>query len=106
MENGKRKVENVGEFDIIVNATPIGMKGEFVNQTPLVAEQLDGVKLVYDLVYNPFETKFLQEADKVFVPKIGGLAMLVAQGMKQFEIWTGKIAPMKEISAEVLRRLK
>jgi 3-dehydroquinate dehydratase / shikimate dehydrogenase len=106
IQDSKSKIQNFNGFDIIVNATPIGMSGKFVDETPIIAEQFDRVKLVYDLVYNPFETKFLQEADKVFVPKIGGLAMLVAQGMKQFEIWTEKKAPMKEISAEVLRRLE
>jgi shikimate dehydrogenase len=58
------------------------------------------------LVYTPFETQFLKEADKVFVPKIGGMAMLVAQAIEQQKIWTGKQVPIKEISAEVLRRLK
>ncbi len=93
-------------FDIVVNATPLGTKGALENETPLLAEQMENVKLVYDLVYNPFETKFIGEARKAFVPTIGGLAMLVAQGMKQFEIWTGKTAPMREMSAAALRKLK
>ena len=92
--------------EILVNTTPLGMKGKFENETPFVAEQLEGLNLVYDLVYNPFETELLKQADKANVPKIGGLAMLVAQGMKQFEIWTGKDAPMKEMSRAALKRLK
>jgi shikimate 5-dehydrogenase len=47
----------------------------------------------------------MSEADQVNVPKIGGMAMLVAQALEQQKIWTGLDAPMKEISAEVLRRL-
>jgi shikimate 5-dehydrogenase len=47
----------------------------------------------------------LKEAKSVFVPTVGGMAMLVAQAVKQFEIWTGKDAPMKEMSATVLKRL-
>ena len=92
-------------FDIIINATPLGTKGELENETIATSEQIESVKLIYDLVYNPFQTKLMSEADKVHVPKIGGMAMLVAQGMKQFEIWTGKDAPMKEMSQAVLRRL-
>jgi 3-dehydroquinate dehydratase/shikimate dehydrogenase len=94
-------------FDFLVNATPLGMKkGNLENETPAVAEQLEGVGLVYDLIYNPLETKLMREAGKVFVPTIGGLAMLVAQGIKQQEIWTGKAAPMKVMSAAALRKLQ
>ncbi len=103
IKNQRSKIENI---DILVNTTPLGMKGKFENETPFFAEQLENLNLVYDLVYNPFETRLLREADKANVPKIGGLAMLVAQGMRQFEIWTGKDAPMKEMSAAELKRLK
>ncbi len=106
IENGKWKMENVGEFDIIVNATPLGMKGKAEGETPIVAEQMKYAKLVYDLVYTPFETQFLREADKVFVPKIGGMAMLVAQAIEQQKIWTGLSAPMPEISRIVLSKLR
>ncbi len=106
MENGKWKMENFGRFDVVVNATPIGMKGKFEGETSVVAEQLEGVNLVYDLVYNPFQTQLMKEADKVHVPKIGGIAMLIAQAMEQQKIWTGKDAPMKEMSAAIIRRLQ
>ena len=97
---------NFNDFDIVVNATPLGTKGILETETPAVAEQIAQVKLVYELVYNPFETKFLQEAKSVFVPTIGGMAMLIAQAMKQSEIWTGKDAPMKEMSQAALKRLQ
>ena len=96
----------LGTQEILVNATPSGMKGKFENETPFIAEQLKGLNLVYDLVFNPFETKLLSEADKANVPKIGGLAMLIAQGMQQFEIWTGKNAPLEEMSRAALKKLK
>ncbi len=90
----------------MVNATPLGTKGKSENETVAVAEQIRDVKLIYDLVYNPFQTRLMAEADKVHVPKIGGLAMLAAQGAKQFEIWTEKNAPLKEMSAAALRKLQ
>ncbi|MDQ3324050.1 MAG: shikimate dehydrogenase [Acidobacteriota bacterium] len=103
-ENRKPKTD-FNDFDIVVNATPLGMKGALENETPAIAPQIERVKLVYDLIYNPFETKFIKEAGKANVPTIGGLAMLVAQGMKQFEIWTGKDAPMQEMSRAALERV-
>jgi 3-dehydroquinate dehydratase/shikimate dehydrogenase len=97
---------NFNEFDILVNTTPLGMKGRFENETPLVAGQIENVKLVYDLVYNPFETRFLKEAKSVGIPTIGGLAMLISQAMWQSKIWTGLDAPMKEMSQAALRKLR
>lgn len=94
------------DFDIVVNAAPLGTKGALENETPAVAAQIKCVKMVYDLVYNPFETRFIKEARSANVPTVGGLAMLAAQGAKQFEIWTGKAAPMREMSAAALRQLR
>jgi shikimate 5-dehydrogenase len=82
------------------------MKGKAEGETPVTAEQLKDVKLVYDLVYIPFQTQLMNEADKVDVPKIGGMAMLVAQAMEQQKIWTGLEAPLKDLSRVVLKRLQ
>ena len=97
--------DELQDFHIVVNTTPLGTKGEFENESVVSSEQIQNVKLVYDLVYNPFQTKFMTEADKAHVPKIGGMAMLVAQGAEQFKIWTKKDAPIKIMSAAVLKRL-
>jgi 3-dehydroquinate dehydratase/shikimate dehydrogenase len=97
--------KNYKDFDILVNATPLGTKGEPANETPAVAAQIENVKLVYDLIYNPFETKFIKEAKKAFVPALGGLSMLVAQAAAQQKIWTSLDAPIKEMSAAALQRL-
>lgn len=97
--------KNYKDFDILVNATPLGTKGEPANETPAVAAQMENVKLVYDLIYNPFETKFIKEAKKAFVPALGGLSMLIAQATAQQKIWTSLDAPIKEMSAAALQRL-
>jgi 3-dehydroquinate dehydratase/shikimate dehydrogenase len=105
MQNLKSKIQNPP--DIVVNATPLGMKkDDLERETPATAAQLENVKLVYDLIYNPFETTLMREAGKVFVPTLGGLAMLVAQAMIQQKIWTNLDAPMKEISQAALRKIK
>jgi 3-dehydroquinate dehydratase / shikimate dehydrogenase len=94
------------DFDIVVNATPLGTAGSSVNFAILEAEQLRGIKFVYDLVYNPSETTLIREAKAAGVPTIGGLEMLIAQGVKQFEIWTGSTAPIDAMRAAVRKRLQ
>ncbi|CAN5478256.1 shikimate dehydrogenase [soil metagenome] len=93
------------DADIFVNTTPLGTKGSLADQTVAVAEQLRAAQLVYDLVYNPSETLLMSEAGAAGVDAIGGIEMLIAQGAKQFEIWTGREAPVDEMKAEVLARL-
>ncbi len=91
--------------DILVNATPLGTRGEYENETIATADELRDVKLVYDLVYNPSQTKLLLEAKAAGSKTLGGLDMLIAQGAKQFEIWTGGEAPVNEMRAAVEERL-
>ena len=92
-------------FDLIVNTTPLGMRGPHENDTPLTSDQLSGVKFVYDLVTRRDETPLLREAKKAGVEAIGGVEMLIAQGLKQFEIWTGLDAPASLMRQAVLDRL-
>ncbi|MDQ2937903.1 MAG: shikimate dehydrogenase, partial [Acidobacteriota bacterium] len=80
-------------FDVVINATPLGTVGEFESGTPATARQLRGARLVYDLVYNPSETKFLREAREAGCERLGGLSMLVAQAAEQFRLWSGVDAP-------------
>ena len=92
--------------DILVNATPLGTRGENANEAIATADKLSGVKLVYDLVYNPSETRLLREAKIAGAKTIGGLDMLVAQGAKQFEIWTGQTPPVDTMRDAIESRLK
>jgi shikimate dehydrogenase len=91
--------------NIVVNATPLGTKGKLEQETPATAEQLKNIQLAYDLVYNPFETRFLREAKEANVPTIGGMAMLIAQAIEQQKIWTGLDAPIKQMSQAALQKL-
>ncbi len=90
--------------DIIVNTTPLGTIGELENETIATAEQLKGIKLVYDLIYNPLETRLMHEAKSANVEAMGGLEMLIAQGAQQFSIWTGLDAPLEEMSDGVRQK--
>ena len=75
-------------YDLIVNATPVGMhpKTDF---SPLSKEQLKGASFVMDLIYNPAETLLLKYADELSIPFANGLYMLVAQAVCSEEIWQG-----------------
>lgn len=91
-------------YDLVINATPLG-SGELIEQTPATAEQLAGARYVYDLVYNPIETRLLKEAANAGCQTVRGLDMLVAQAKIQFELWTGQtpaISNMYEAASAAL----
>jgi shikimate dehydrogenase len=62
--------------------------------------------LVYDLIYNPAETKLVKLAKEEGAGGCGGLGMLLYQGMRSFEIWTGKKAPQKIMSQALEEAIK
>ena len=79
------------DVDAVVNSTPLGMPPHS-ESVPLDLSRLR-VRVVFDMVYYPLETRFLGEARGRGLTAISGLEMLVAQGARQFEIWTGLAAP-------------
>lgn len=91
------------EFDVILNATPVGMNGS--KQSPLEEKELN-TKYVFDLVYTPAETKLIKMARAKNIQVIPGLEMFVQQGARQFEIWTGKPAPIAEMGYVVTKALE
>jgi len=81
-------------WDVLINTTPVGTTPR-IEECPVddtVFEQARG-KVVYDLVYNPLETRLLRQAKAAGAETIGGLDMLVSQACRQFEWWTGQCAP-------------
>jgi len=89
-------------WDLLVNTTPVGMFPS-VDETPFEGA-FDG-RVVYDLVYNPMETRLLKEAAAAGCDVVGGLDMLVAQAEDQSEWWTGKRPPvglMREAALKVV----
>jgi shikimate dehydrogenase len=85
-------------YDLLVNTTPLG-SGREVHSSPVSIDQLDGVSLVYDLVYNPIETLLLKSARSAGCRTLNGLKMLVAQAALQFRLWTGNCAPLDVMQA-------
>ena len=100
----KREALPKTEFDVVVNATSVGMAGHKA-VSPLTADELKA-RLVFDLVYNPLETPLLRLARQKSIPIITGLEMFVQQGARQFEIWTGRPAPEEEMLRVVLHALR
>jgi shikimate dehydrogenase len=76
--------------DLIVNATPLGMKGE---DSIINAEHIDRDTVVYDLVYRPMVTSLISNAEEAGARVIYGYEMLLEQGAKAFEIWLQMEAP-------------
>jgi shikimate dehydrogenase len=88
-----------GHVDLVLNATSLGLKPE--DASPLDEKQfsLKQAGAAYDMIYKPAETAFLHAARAAGCKTANGIGMLVHQGAKAFEIWTGKTAPL-----EVMRR--
>lgn len=79
---------------IVINATPLGMKGKYEGETPYPAEAFaGGTGIAYDIVYTPFETRFLREAAAAGWKTIAGLDMFISQADHQFLTWTGRNLP-------------
>ena len=81
--------------ELIVNCTTIGMThGPGEDETPLPGAAIPSTALVYDLVYNPLETRLLREAAQAGAKTLGGIQMLVYQGAESFEMWLDRPAPV------------
>jgi len=91
--------------DILINTTSVGMIPE-VAQTPVPAELLKPSLIVFDIVYNPIQTRLLKEAEAAGAKTIDGLEMLVWQGALAFEKWTGRQAPLDLMKREAMKALE
>ena len=104
MVNREGLKEALDDAELLINATPIGMKRE--DPSPIDNNLLRPGQYVYDLVYNRPVTRLVREACAKKAHAVTGLGMLLYQGANSFEIWTGKKAPvaiMKKALKEALR---
>jgi len=90
--------------DILINATSVGMSPD-VDGTPVPARLLKASLIVFDIVYNPIQTRLLKEAEAAGAQTIGGLDMLIWQGAIAFEKWTGQKAPLDLMKREAVKAL-
>jgi len=83
---------NFEDIDIIINTTSVGMKeGDIVL---IKEEKIKKNIFIYDIIYNR-KTELIKTAERLNLPYLDGLSMLVYQGAISFEIWTGKKAPIE-----------
>lgn len=83
-------------IDAVINTTPVGMTPD--NETsPLPGGIFSEKNFVFDIVYNPDETVMLQDAERAGCKTVKGLEMLLFQGARQFELWTGQDAPVDKM---------
>jgi len=85
------------ESKLIINATPIGMFPDSDDSITNLEDSFTKDQIIFDLVYNPPQTRLLQTASKKGALALTGLKMLVYQAAKSFELWTGENMPVEEI---------
>ena len=90
---------NLQNYDIIVNATSIGLKNE---PSPISFESIKPETIVYDIVYMPMNTDFLKKAKEKGAKIIYGYEMLLGQAVRAFEIWHGIEAPYNAMKKALL----
>lgn len=96
--------EKISEVKLLVNATPVGMKPD--DSLPVPEEVLRPDLAVYDLVYNLKTTRLVEAARKKGAKAVTGIGMLLYQGVKAFELWTGQKAPVEVMKKALLSSIK
>jgi shikimate dehydrogenase len=95
----------ISKMDILINTTSVGMFPN-VNETLVTSELMHPQLAVFDIVYNPLETKLLKEAKKAGAKTIPGIDMLIFQGAEAFKIWLKKEAPLNAMERAVKQAIK
>ena len=104
-----QNMRSLEDTDILINATPIGMKGYMADQMAIEPKDFETLKptaSVYDIVYNPTKTILLKEAERRGFKTIGGLDMLIHQAERAIEIWTGKTPDVQAMKIAALEALQ
>ena len=94
----------VAEADILINATTVGMTPEKA-ETPVSQEFLHNRLTVFDIVYNPKETRLLREAREKGCVVVYGYKMLLYQAAAQFQLFTGHPAPLEVMESTLIKAL-
>jgi len=95
LSNNKNLEEYLKNADIVINATPIGMHPN-EDETPIPQDLLRDNLFIFDVIYNPLETRLMKEAAEIGCETLGGLDMLINQGVLAFEWWLNK-TPNREL---------
>ncbi len=93
-----------GETDILINCTPVGMHPN-VDDTPFPSHWLNEKMIVFDTVYNPETTLLIKQARERGCRVVSGVEMFVRQAAMQFDMFTGKNAPIDEMRSIIRRAI-
>ena len=96
--------EIIQTADILINTTPLGMYPLVDDMPPVDLKLLPEGALVYDIIYNPIETKLLRTARELGYPTLDGLSMLLLQGQEAYRLYTGELPDM-EIMTKTLKKI-
>jgi len=106
-----RQIESLKDLSrciMLVNTTPIGMRSKAMGISPIdesVIKTMNKDGIIYDIVYNPLKTELIKLAKKHKIRTIQGLDMLIYQGARAFEIWTGKKADVLRMKIAALEEM-
>ncbi|MCW8848396.1 MAG: shikimate dehydrogenase [Melioribacteraceae bacterium] len=101
--------ENLNQFQeskLIINTTSIGMAPNTDDTPTEIKESFNSSQIVFDLIYNPLKTKFIEIAESQGAKVINGLKMFVVQGAKSFELWTGNKMDTNLMYEELSKSIK
>jgi shikimate dehydrogenase len=100
-----KKISEIASADILINATPVGMWPE-IAQSIVPKELLHNRLAVFDVVYNPRETRLIAEAGERGCNVVYGYKMFLYQAARQFELFTGLKAPLEAMESALNRALE
>ncbi|MBU0477544.1 shikimate dehydrogenase [bacterium] len=103
--NEKSLEKRIQDVDILIQCTPVGMHPKTDN-TPVPKRLLRDSLAVFDIIYNPLKTRLIRDAEETGCVVVSGIDMFVYQAALQFELWTGKTAPIKVMKKVLLENLK
>jgi len=101
----KENLEIYKSSNLIVNTTSLGLSPNTDDSPTDIQESFNSSQIVFDLIYNPLNTKFLQLAEEQGATVINGLKMFVVQGARSFELWTGKSMDVESMYSELSENL-
>jgi len=102
---GIDQISAIASADILVDATSVGMWPK-VNESLVPKEILHPKLTVFDVVYNPKETRLVKEAKAAGCAVVYGYRMFLLQAAEQFELFTGHQAPLREMGKALIKALK
>ena len=102
---GLDRLSVIASADILINATPVGMWPK-VNESIVPKELIHSKLTVFDIVYNPIETRLIIEAKEVGCPIAYGHKMFLYQAAEQFELFTGHEPPLLEMEQALIKALE